>query len=243
MAPCGARGGPGAAQARLPSHAVALHPPPVHPCVRPLREVPCRHGAERRRRPSEARAWGAQPPALSGSDVAPAAQPDCRSAALMRALCAGFFRRPRRGRREARTRPRVVRCGGREAHPRKARPQMSAAAGSPRKALCSVSAPLQPAPPHSSAGGRTRRAWRRGLEHAAGGARTRRGSRGVHLACSSAALRLGLCPLRVLLPADEGPCLSRSSPAASFSFSSPFFNFRTCSERTSQKDWCLYPDY
>ena len=42
--------------------------PPVHPCVRPLREVPCRHGAERRRRPSEARAWGAQPPALSGSD-------------------------------------------------------------------------------------------------------------------------------------------------------------------------------
>ena len=161
----------------------------------------------------------------------------------MRALCAGFFRRPRRGRRAARTRPRVVRCGGREAHPRKARPQMSAAAGSPRKALCSVSAPLQPAPPHSSAGGRTRRAWRRGLEHAAGGARTRRGSRGVHLACSSAALRLGLCPLRVLLPADEGPCLSPSSPAASFSFSSPFFNFRTCSERTSQKDWCLYPDY
>ena len=153
------------------------------------------------------------------------------------------FRRPRRGRRAARTRPRVVRCGGREARPRKARPQMSAAAGSPRKALCSVSAPLQPAPPHSSAGGRTRRAWRRGLEHAAGGARTRRGSRGVHLACSSAALRLGLCPLRVLLPADEGPCLSRSSPAASFSFSSPFFNFRTCSERTSQKDWCLYPDY
>ena len=161
----------------------------------------------------------------------------------MRALCAGFFRRPRRGRRAARTRPRVVRCGGREAHPRKARPQMSAAAGSPRKALCSVSAPLQPAPPHSSARGRTRRAWRRGLEHAAGGARTRRGSRGVHLACSSAALRLGLCPLRVLLPADEGPCLSPSSPAASFSFSSPFFNFRTCSERTSQKDWCLYPDY
>ena len=68
VAPCGARGGPGAAQARLPSHAVALHPPPVHPCVRPLREVPCRHGAERRRRASEARAWGAQPPALSGSD-------------------------------------------------------------------------------------------------------------------------------------------------------------------------------
>ena len=161
----------------------------------------------------------------------------------MRALFAGFFRRPRRGRRAARTRPRVVRCGGREARPRKARPQMSAAAGSPRKALCSVSAPLQPAPPHSSAGGRTRKAWRRGLEHAAGGARTRRGSRGVHLACSSAALRLGLCPLRVLLPADEGPCLSPSSPAASFSFSSPFFNFRTCSERTSQKDWCLYPDY
>ena len=161
----------------------------------------------------------------------------------MRALCAGFFRRPRRGRRAARTRPRVVRCGGREAHPRKARPQMSAAAGSPRKELCSVSAPLQPAPPHSSARGRTRRAWRRGLEHAAGGARTRRGSRGVHLACSSAALRLGLWPLRVLLPADEGPCLSPSSPAASFSFSSPFFNFRTCSERTSQKDWCLYPDY
>ena len=54
VAPCGARGGPGAAQARLPSHAVALHPPPVHPCVRPLREVPCRHGAERRRRASEA---------------------------------------------------------------------------------------------------------------------------------------------------------------------------------------------
>ena len=68
VAPCGARGGPGAAQARLPSHAVALHPPPVHPCVRPLREVPCRHGAERRRRASEVRAWGAQPPALSGSD-------------------------------------------------------------------------------------------------------------------------------------------------------------------------------
>ena len=39
VAPCGARGGPGAAQARLPSHAVALHSPPVprHPCVRPNR--------------------------------------------------------------------------------------------------------------------------------------------------------------------------------------------------------------
>ena len=35
VAPCGARGGPGAAQARLPSHAVALHPPRCTPvCVR-----------------------------------------------------------------------------------------------------------------------------------------------------------------------------------------------------------------
>ena len=36
MAPCGARGGPGEAQARLPSHTVALHPPPVHPLVTSL---------------------------------------------------------------------------------------------------------------------------------------------------------------------------------------------------------------
>ena len=241
MAPCGARGGPGAAQARLPSHAVALHPPPVHPCVRPLREVPCRHGAERRRRAR--RAPGEHSPRHCRARMW--RQRRSRTAAARR-LCAlsvrGFLDAPAEG-AEQHGRDLAWCAVAVARRPRKARPQMSAAAGSPRKALCSVSAPLQPAPPHSSAGGRTRRAWRRGLEHAAGGARTRRGSRGVHLACSSAALRLGLCPLRVLLPADEGPCLSRSSPAASFSFSSPFFNFRTCSERTSQKDWCLYPDY
>jgi hypothetical protein len=139
VAPCGTRGGPGAAQARLPSHAVALHPPRCTPvCVRCAKfhaVMGLSGGGERGPRSvlprrARARAWGAQPPALSGSDVAPAAQPDCRGAALMRALCAGFFRRPRRGRRAARTRPRVVRCGGREA-PAKGTPADECGSGKP----------------------------------------------------------------------------------------------------------------
>ena len=147
--------------------------------------------------------------------------PDCRGAALMRALCAGVFRRPRRGRRAARTRPRVVRCGGREAHPRKARPQMSAAAGSPRKALCSVSAPLQPAPPHSSAGGRTRRGWSTRLA-----ARGRGGGRGAYIwrvrlplsdwACALSGCCCQLMRVLVSLPLLQQPRFRSPRPSLTF---------------------------
>ena len=100
VAPCGARGGPGAAQARLPSHAVALHPPPVHPCVRPLREVPCRHGAERRRRAraslcapqarARARLGSTAPGTVGLGCGASGAAGLPRRGAYARSLCGGF---------------------------------------------------------------------------------------------------------------------------------------------------------
>ena len=127
-----------------------------------------------------------------------------------------------------------------KACPRKARAQISGAASSPQGAMQRICAAAARTTSQLSWGEDAQSVVARAGER---GWRTRRESRGVHLAGSSAALRLCLCPRRVLLPADVGPCLSPSSPAASFSFSSPFFNFRACSERTSQKVWCLYPDY
>ena len=81
-------------------------------------------------------------------------------------------------------------------------------------------------------------------------ARGRGGGRGAYIwrvrlplsdwACALSGCCCQLMRVLVSLPLLQQPRFR--SPAASFS-RTPFFNFRTCSERTSQKDWCLYPDY
>ena len=81
-------------------------------------------------------------------------------------------------------------------------------------------------------------------------ARGRGGGRGAYIwrvrlllsdwACGLSGCCCQLMRVLVSLPLLQQPRFR--SPAASFS-RTPFFNFRTCSERTSQKDWCLYPDY
>ena len=81
-------------------------------------------------------------------------------------------------------------------------------------------------------------------------ARGRGGGRGAYIwrvrlllsdwACGLSGCCCQLMRVLVSLPLLQQPRFR--SPAASFS-RTPFFNFRTCSESTSQKDWCLYPDY